>query len=848
MARTNYFLLISLLCYCYSFGFQSKDKTPLTQVITELEAKFEVKFSYAVEDVKNVWVNSIDQSASLKQIIATLNNTTALQFTFLNSRYITISTLNKTITICGVLIDYKNKEPLVNASIVIANSIQGTVTDNQGKFKLSNVPANKRVTISFLGYKPEQFKARYFKAREGLCKTVEMTEQTEELNTILITKYLTTGLQKRIDGSTTLNTEEFGILPGLTQPDILQSIQALPGIESVNESVANINVRGGTNDQNLMLWDGIKMYHSGHFFGLISAYNPYLTDKVIVTKNGTSSEFSDGVSSTINMSTKNKINKKISGGAVANLISANGFLEIPLNKKLALHISGRRSFTDLFDTPTYNRYFERSFQDSELTSDNKDITESIKSSKFLFYDYTAKLLYNLNKNHKFRATVIGINNHLEYTQTKQNKEGITESKTNNLQQKNLGLGANWNAVWNKKLTTSVNTFYSHYTVDATNYKIETDQELKQGNEVLETGIKLTAKYKVNPTINLLNGYEFNETGILNKTIVNSPSYEKRKKDVLLNHAIFSEIEYHKFNTYIRLGVRGNYFQKFNTFIIEPRLSFRQKISNQFSVNIQGEFKNQSANQKIDFENNFLGVENRRWVLANNKDIPISKSKQISFGVAYNQNNWLITVTPFYKLVNGITTSNQGFYNNFQYTAAIGDYTAKGTELLLNKTATNYSGWLSYTYSTNNYTFKSFTPSIFPNNVDIRHSVSLAFNYNIADNVKVSFGGIWRSGQPYTRPVKGNETVKDGTTIKVNYDTPNNERLANFIRLDTSLNYNFNVTKSVKGMVRAGVLNVLNKRNTINRYYKVNSEDTNTTVQIDNKSLGLTPNLSVRIKF
>jgi hypothetical protein len=41
-------------------------------------------------------------------------------------------------------------------------------------------------------------------------------------------------------------------------PDVLQSIQALPGVESTNESIANINVRGGTNDQNLMLWDNIK--------------------------------------------------------------------------------------------------------------------------------------------------------------------------------------------------------------------------------------------------------------------------------------------------------------------------------------------------------------------------------------------------------------------------------------------------------------------------------------------------------------------------------------------------------------------------------------------------------------
>jgi hypothetical protein len=35
-------------------------------------------------------------------------------------------------------------------------------------------------------------------------------------------------VQKYIDGSTVLNTKKFGILPGLVDPDVLQSIQALP--------------------------------------------------------------------------------------------------------------------------------------------------------------------------------------------------------------------------------------------------------------------------------------------------------------------------------------------------------------------------------------------------------------------------------------------------------------------------------------------------------------------------------------------------------------------------------------------------------------------------------------------
>ena len=848
MKRTRIFFSLFLICCSFSFSIQSQEKLPLLNLLQQLETKFDVKFSYSESDVDAVIVDSPNEADSINKIIETLNQTTILNFKFLNERYITVSTIDKRISICGFVVSQANNEPLLGASVVIKNSSKGLITNIDGKFQLEDVGINETVVISFLGYETLLIKAKDLRFIDSTCKTIIIQEKSEELNQVLISKFLTTGLQKRIDGSTILNTEKFGILPGLTEPDILQSIQALPGVESVNESIANINVRGGTNDQNLMLWDNIKMYHSGHFFGLISAYNPYLTNKVVVIKNGTPSEFSDGVSSTINMSTKDVIGNNFSGGFGFNLLHADAFLEIPISKKLALHVSGRRSFTDIFNTPTYDNYFERSFQDSELTTNDDNISEGNRSSEFYFYDYTAKVLFDFNENHKFRANIIGINNNLDYTESYTNSADETESKTSNLQQENLGLGASWNATWSDAFITDVTAFYSHYNVDATDYRIETNQKLTQANEVLETGFKLKTNFKINKALNFLNGYQFSEIGILNETTVSVPSYSRTKKDVLLNHALFSELEFKNNNTYLRLGVRGNYFQKFNKLILEPRLNFRQELSNHLAVTLQGEFKNQSANQKIDFQDDFLGIENRRWILANEEEIPISESKQTSLGLEFNQNNLLINVEGFYKEINGITASNQGFYNNFQYINATGNYSVKGVEFLINKTTNKYSTWLSYTYSINDYKFESFTPSTFPNNVDIRHSLSLAFNYNILNNLKISVGGISRSGQPYTRPISGNETVQNGNTTTVNYDTPNNENLENFIRLDTSINYNFNISESVLGMFRIGVLNVLNRKNSINRYYEVNPEDSNTAIQIDNKSLGLTPNLSFRVKF
>lgn len=833
-----------IVIWVTSFGFAQKaaERIPLVTFISQIEQQFNVKFSYAVEDVNGLTIASPKSSLSLPQAIDYLNANVLLNFKALDERYITVSLLHKRISIAGIIKAEDSKNTLHGATITTDN--HSVITNKNGYFNFENIPLSATVTISYIGYESQHFKANELFSTTNKPKEIVLKPSNEELNQVIINVYLTPGLQKYLDGSTVLNTKKFGILPGLIEPDVLQSIQTLPGVESTNESIANINVRGGTNDQNLMIWDNIKMYHSGHFFGLISAYNPNLTNKIIVTKNGTSAQYSDGVSSTINMFTNDEVSTNFSGGAGINLINADAFLAIPIAKNLEIDISGRRSITDIFNTPTFTNYYKRSFQDSEI---NADSNQNNTNSDFYFYDYTAKILFDLNEKHQFRANLIGINNALDYTEFNRENSN-SETKASTLSQKNVGYGGNWKAQWNDKLSTNLISYYSKYNIDATDYRIQNDQRLTEANEVLETGIKLNTYYKATEYFNLLAGYEFNETGMLNQTTVSAPSYSSTKKDVLDNHGLYSEAEFHKNKTYFRLGVRFNYFQKFKTILVEPRINIRQQLSNQLALKLEGEFKNQTATQIIDFEDDFLGVEKRRWVLVNNKNIPIATSQQGSFGLEFKANKLHIDLTGFYKVVDGITASNQGFYNNFQYKNAHGSYTAKGIEFLANKTAAKYSTWFSYTYSINNYEFESFNPSTFPNNVDIRHSVSLGFNYDIVKNFKLSIGGIWRNGQPYTIPLAGNETVKNGNNTMVNYDSPNSKNLDNFMRLDASCSYQFTIDSKVKGIFRAGVLNTTNEDNVINRYYKVDPNDSNKTLKIDNKSLGLTPNISFRVNF
>lgn len=663
-------------------------------------------------------------------------------------------------------------------------------------------------------------------------------EFIEYLNPVVLRTYITNGIQKKQDGSIVLNTKKFDILPGLTHVDILQSIQTLPGIESENENINYINVRGGTNDQNLILWEGIKMYHSSHFFGLISAYNVNFIDRVNIVKNGTSSLFGDGISSTINLSTSNKIATKLTGGFGLNLISTDAYIKIPVSEKLQVNIGLRKSINDIKRTRTYNNYFYKSFQDSDIKTENN---QQINSS-FSFYDITSKVIYKLNNRNKLQFNFINIKNQLEY---EENKNDLNNSKTSKLDQQKTAFGLNWVTKWSLRFNTNFKIYHTNYNINSFDETKLLNQFITQKNKVIENNIKIENQLNINSHLNLNFGIQLNESAVLNTTNINNPFFNRIQKKVAITNSLFSEIEYNKHNTYIKTGFRANYLNPFNKLIIEPRFILKQKLISHLKFKILGEFKHQTVNQTVDFKDHFLGVENRRWVLSNNKNIPIVKSKQLSYGLEFYKNNFLIEITSFYKSVKGVTAASQGFYNNFQSTQDYGSYKTYGTEILINKTGKKYNTWFAYTLSNNNYLFKNFDPKTFPNNVNIKHSSNIGINYTIYKNLKISMGLNWKRGNVFTKPVKNKEIIKINGINTLNYDSPNKENLSNYFRLDSSIKYNFTFAKKTTGSFSVGVLNLTNRKNIVQRYYKLNN---NQVIETNNQSLKFTPNASFRVNF
>ncbi len=680
--------------------------------------------------------------------------------------------------------------------------------------------------------------------------------RTQQLEEILVTNYLTNGITRLREGSISIKPEKFGILPGLIEPDVLQTIQALPGVLSTDETVSNINVRGGTHDQNLLIWDGIKMYQSGHFFGLISAFNPYTTKNINIYKNGTSAKFGDGISSIIDIKLSDEIDNKFEAGIGFNLINTDGYAKIPLSKKTELQISSRRSVTDLVVTPTYDQYFKRVFQDSDFS--NPGINTISQNESFYFYDVTAKFLYDITKKDKLRFHFLNVNNQLNYDE-QSTVNDVDETLNSKLSQQNLAVGLTYTRDWTKKLSTTYQVYVSNYDLDATNFDVFNNQRLVQENEVYDGSAKFDMHYSPSSQLKINGGYQFSEVGISNLEDVNNPAFRSYIKDVLRSHAIYAETTLlsNNANTNLKTGVRLNYINKFNMFLAEPRLRFSQRFLNHLKFEVLGELKHQTTSQIIDLQNDFLGIEKRRWVLSNNNSdnivyndtktiypVPVIKSKQLSAGIHYNKNKLLISAEGYIKKVDGITTRSQGFQNQYQFVNSIGSYEIKGLDFLINKQFGDViSSWLSYSYSKNDYLFPDLNEGKeFPNNADIRHIFSFAGTYT-QNNLKVAIGLNWHSGKPTTLPDENN-ALNDATTIS--YTNPNGSNLDDYLRTDCSASYAFNISNTTRATIGASVWNVLNKKNIINTYYTL--DDTNTVNKIENESLGITPNISLRVYF
>jgi hypothetical protein len=839
---------INLLFFCIALvlnlNAQNKSNTiALKQILITIEKQHNVSFNYTEDNIIGIKITPPYKSLSLTKKLKYLEKKTNLSFENIDNTFINISNKKNSTSqiICGYILSDTDNKPLENANIQFFNG-KGTTTNQLGYFELEQ-DGKTDLSISYLGYQTQKIILPQIGIKD--CLKIILQSTITALPEIKTNHFLTSGISKKNNGSFEIKPKKFGILPGLIEPDVLQTMQQIPGINSTDESVASINVRGGTHDQNLFLWNGIKMYQTGHFFGLISAFNPNLAHTISIYKNGSSPFYGESVSSVIAISSNPSAYEKNTFSAGLNMINADIYSKFNISKKAFIEVSGRKSITDFVESPTYKEYYNKAFQNTSITDfiKNQNINYS-SDKKFGFYDATLKYYQKIGLKDLLTIDLITINDKLKIFQTATDNT-TTRSENNILNQKNFGGNLLWKRDWNKKNTTNINLYSSFYRLIAEKNITEGDQTVIQENAVLDNGIKIENNHQISSKFTFNNGYQLNEIGASNLDQINNPKFYRKIKDVLRTHALILETKYNDTISKITFnsGLRLNYIEKFKKYSIEPRLQFNYGFTKHFNLEILGELKSQNCQQIIDLQKDYFGIEKRRWILSNNSTIPIQRSKQASVSLSYVKNDWLLTFENFYKKVTGITSSSQGFQNQLEFVKINGDYKVIGTEILVQKRINHFLTWFSYTYNNNNYNFPSFQPPVFPNNFKIDHTISWAGIYE-KNNLKIALGSKWYSGKPETTPLNTEINPENPT---ITYNNPNNKNIHSFFQVNFSSTYKWESTKGIQYKLGLSVLNILNQKNEINEYYRI-STLSNSIEEVKTYALQRTPNISFRVSF
>ena len=680
---------------------------------------------------------------------------------------------------------------------------------------------------------------QFISNRYIVLEAIKKPLQVQNLDEVVITGYLTHGISKNRNGSFTLKPKELQILPGLTEADILTSIQELPGVISPNETATELDVRGGTPDQNQVIWDGITIYHRGNLFGMISPFNPNIAQNVTFYDKGTNPRYGERISSVIDIRTKNDIPIKKSIGFGLNGTNADVYFETPIiTNKLSLLISYRRSYQGLFESGTFQKIEQKVFQNSSI------LDNGTSEEKFSFQDYNIKVNYELNENNTLLASFIHIDNDLNHVYNY--SENNTESR-DLMDSENEGYSIHWNKKWDNKISQVTKLSYSSYwlnyrfTYNGVENKIsEFDKKNLIKDYDFSTEVAIPT---INSKLNL--GYQttFKNVNYAFLEMKDSISSLDKNDSRINSQALFLNYSNRNAKQWnFDFGIRANYYGKLKSFRLEPRIVLVKNVNHNLKIQATGEIRNQIIYQIEESTIGDLSFGNKRWRLANGREAPIIKSNHVSLGALYHQDGWSFDFDSYYKKNTGISFQSLPLLDDSSIWYLTGEQRIFGIDFYVKKDFHRIKTWVSYSINeTGDKRDGLNNDNYFTDSNEINHAISTSIAYKLKQ-FQIALGWKWHTGKPYT------SFQTDSYENTVDFLGLNTERLPDYHSLDVSSIYDFSFSKKsgINGKVGLSIRNLYNRENTLTREYTGNSVTSNPILVADYYSLRITPNILFRV--
>ena len=674
--------------------------------------------------------------------------------------------------VSGHVRDISSGEPLTGVSVYDEKSGAYSVTDAAGFYRVALPVGDNQLNLS--GYSLEDMHLNLKVWDDGVLDVV-MKEKVLALTGAVISADAVSHHRDAKMGIERVRMEVINKIPSaFGEGDIIKAVLTLPGVKSVGEASSGFNVRGGSTDQNLVLFNDGTIYNPTHLFGIFSAFNPDIVSEVELYKSSIPAEFGGRISSVLDVRSREGNANKIAGSAGIGLLTSRFQLEGPLAKGKTTFIVGGRT--------TYSNWILNLLpKDSEFAG-----------GRASFSDINASLTHKIDDANTVHAYAYW------------SRDGFTFPMDPAFRYSNLNASAKWRSRLSGRLNLTLSAGYDRYGARLENSLRRNQQSGYAVDTQINQGFaKVNFRYAATDAHDLSFG--------LNATYYNlspgamTPLYggESLVRTWELDRQQAVEPALYASDSWtltpeltLEGGVRLSGLLALNPakFYLTPEFRLSGKYSLRDNLSVKAGFNTMS--QHIHLISNTSSISPiDTWQLSTDRIRP-QTGWQAASGIYWSVADGSIDLTleAYYK-----RTAHQLDYKSGASTLMNPNLAddlvetygkAYGVELMAKKTSGKLTGWVSYTYS------RSLLREMEDRGVetinggawynaphDKPHEVKLVGNYKFTHRYSVSANLDYATGRPVTLPVG---VFQYGGGWRLAYSQRNTYRIPDYFRLDLAV--------------------------------------------------------------
>ncbi|MEL6676552.1 MAG: TonB-dependent receptor plug domain-containing protein [Bacteroidota bacterium] len=634
-----------------------------------------------------------------------------------------------------------------------------------------------------------------------------------------------------------LSPQEITSLPALLgEPDVLRAFQFLPGIQGGREGSTGLYVRGGTPDQNLVLFDGLPLYHLSHFGNLTSLFDADLLRQAELYQGGFPAQYAGRLSAVLALDLKQGSKKTSRGVHHVGLLTSKFLREGPIRKSTSSYIFSVRT----------SPLGPLSLGASTLLFSGQE------SFGFGFYDLSGKLHFELNRNNWISASFYRGEDGFLYRQKSSppNQDSLQNLFQGSLRWGNTALGVQWKHLYpNQKTSHQLSVGGSRFThlTRGKNQLTRTQSpappaedrfqlrfgiqdmvgriafQSQQGDHVFQWGGE-AIHHQLTPGLTRLHLIQPGEAAQIR---------EEGRRWQAWEMGLYAQGTWQLGAAWkLRTGLHGAHFLFEGSAF--PSLQPRISLHHQAGANWAWKLSLSRMVQHLHLlPPRTPGLGSQLWLPAS-RDLPPARSWQGEIGLAW----WLPgpglewDATFYLRDNQGLVAFEEGSGSlqlqgdtGVQGLKGGGSGNSFGWEMLVKKSQGKLQGWFSYTLAYHQRQFPFLNEGKpFPFVYERRHDIALVASFPVRPHQRLHFNMVFSSGMPtttvqstYSLPGTGNFSPQIES-----YSPRNSQRLPAYHRLDISLRQ--------KEMHKKGeitwTLGLYNAYNQQNAWFYLNRYDTN----------------------